>query len=116
MEVRVDVYVEDIRTGMRYTMNRAYFTEVATDENGHPVPVPYGLLLETETQKAEWEGALRRKEMAKKIFLTSQLCPSGRKTDAIARRGSLSRAGSPAPDVLRDQCSRACLYSTSSFS
>ena len=66
MEVRVDVYVEDIRTGMRYTMNRAYFTEVATDENGHPVPVPYGLLLETETQKAEWEGALRRKEMAKK--------------------------------------------------
>ncbi len=65
MEVRVDVYLEDIKTGMRYTMNRAYFTEVATDEDGRPVPIRYGLRLETEAQKAEWEGALRRKEMMK---------------------------------------------------
>ena len=65
MEVRVDVYLEDIKTGMRHTMNRAYFTEVATDGDGRPVPVRYGLKLETEAQKAEWEGALRRKEMMK---------------------------------------------------
>ncbi len=65
MEVRVDVYVEDLKSGMRYVMNRAYFTEVATDSEGNPISVPYGLKLETEAQKAEWEGALQRKEMAK---------------------------------------------------
>ena len=66
MEVRVDVYVEDIRTGMRYTMNRAYFTEVSTDDEGRPSPVRYGLKLEGEAQRAEWEGAVRRKAASKK--------------------------------------------------
>lgn len=64
MEVRVDTYVED-PDGMRRPINRAYITMVAVDENQHPTPVP-GLLLETEAQKAEWEGALKRKELHKK--------------------------------------------------
>ena len=63
MEVRVDTYVEDRRNGMRHIMNRAYFTEVCIDEDDTPVLVPYGLNVRTESEKAEWEGALKRREL-----------------------------------------------------
>ncbi len=63
MEVRVDVYVEIPATGMRYVVNRAYFTEVAIDDNGKPVKVPYGLELTNPSEEAEWNAALKRKEM-----------------------------------------------------
>lgn len=59
MEVRVDTYVEDYE-GVRRVINRAYIVMVAIDAEGNPVEVP-GLILETEAQKAEWEGALKRK-------------------------------------------------------
>ena len=61
MEVRVDTYVEN-KEGVRKAINRAYFVMVALDENDHPVPVPQ-LILETETEKAEWESAKRRREI-----------------------------------------------------
>ena len=60
MEIRVDTYVED-STGMRRPINRAYFTVVALDENDRPKEVPR-LVVESETEKAEWEGALKRRE------------------------------------------------------
>ena len=63
MEVRVDVYVEERETGIRRVINRAYFTEVHVDENGKPMPLQYGLSLETEAEKAEWEGAEKRLEI-----------------------------------------------------
>ena len=63
IEVRVDVYREDKETGMRYVVNRAYFTEVCVDETGTPNKVPYGLELTNESERAEWEAALKRKEM-----------------------------------------------------
>lgn len=58
MEVRVDTYVED-RHGMRKMINRAYVVMVAVDEYHKPVPVP-GLYVETESEKAEWEGGEKR--------------------------------------------------------
>ena len=61
MEVRVDVYIEDMN-GMRHPINRAYFSVVAMDENERPVEVP-GIVIETEAQKAEWEAGERRREM-----------------------------------------------------
>ena len=63
MEVRVDTYVEDKETGMRRSINRAYFTEVCVDDNGRPIPVRYGLLYETESEKAEKEFAEKRRRM-----------------------------------------------------
>ncbi len=63
MEVRVDTYVES-PDGMRRPINRAYITMVAIDENQKPTPIPQ-LILETDVQKAEWEGALKRKELQK---------------------------------------------------
>lgn len=61
MEVRVDTYVEN-REGVRKPINRAYFVMVALDENDRPTAVPK-LILETEAEKAEWEGAKKRREM-----------------------------------------------------
>ena len=52
MEVRVDTYVETL-DGMRHVINRAYVVMVAIDEEGKAVPVP-GLIVETESEKAEW--------------------------------------------------------------
>ncbi len=63
MEVRVDVYREDPKTGLRYVVNRAYFTEVTIDDEGKPVKVPYGLELSNPAEEAEWQAALKRKEM-----------------------------------------------------
>ena len=40
LEVRVDTYAEHTDDGMRYPINRAYFTMVALDENDKPRPVP----------------------------------------------------------------------------
>lgn len=61
MEVRVDTYVEN-QSGTRKAINRAYFVMVALNENDKPVPVPR-LTLETESEKAEWEAAQKRREM-----------------------------------------------------
>ena len=63
MEVRVDTYVEDLH-GMRRVINRAYVVIVAIDEQGHAVEVP-GLILETESERAEWEAGKRRYELRK---------------------------------------------------
>lgn len=61
MEVRTDAYVES-REGIRRPINRAYFTMVALDEEGHSKRVPR-LILETEVQRAEWEAGEKRREM-----------------------------------------------------
>ena len=64
MEVRIDSYVENL-DGMRRMINRAYVVMVAIDEKtGKAKPVP-GLIVETESQKAEWEGGIRRTQLRK---------------------------------------------------
>ncbi len=66
MEVRTDVYIEERETGLRRVINRAYFTEVHVDESGKPAAIRFGLKLESESDKAEWEGAMKRLEMRKR--------------------------------------------------
>lgn len=61
MEVRIDAYVED-RAGIRRSINRAYIVMVAVDQEGRAVQVPR-LELETEWERAEWEGGKRRYEL-----------------------------------------------------
>ena len=65
MEIRVDVYVENVANGERRQINRAYFTEVCVDDNGKPMEIEYGLELQNESEKAEWESALKRRELRK---------------------------------------------------
>ncbi|MGN0297951.1 MAG: acyl-CoA thioesterase [Lachnospiraceae bacterium] len=63
MEIRLDSYVEDMNN-FRRPINRAYFVMVALDENERPKQVPM-IELETEAQKAEWEGAIKRQQYRK---------------------------------------------------
>lgn len=63
MEVRVDTYVESM-DGMRKPINRAYLVMVAIDEDEQPIQVPR-LIVDTESQRAEWEGGNKRTELRK---------------------------------------------------
>lgn len=65
MEVRVDTYVKDLETGIRRVINHAYLICVHVDDNGKPIPVKYGLEVETLSEKAEWEGAIKRNVVRK---------------------------------------------------
>ena len=60
LEVRVDTYVEDVKSGLRSPINRAYVTEVSIDDEGHPQTVPFGLTLSGPGEEAEWEAAKKR--------------------------------------------------------
>lgn len=62
MEVKVDVYAEDVKTKkIKYT-SRAYLVYVALDENGNPKKIP-PLILETEEEKNEFARAQKRREI-----------------------------------------------------
>lgn len=63
MEVRIDTYVEEL-SGIRKPINRAYLVFVALDEHDKPVQVPR-LIVETESERAEWEGGIKRNEFRK---------------------------------------------------
>lgn len=65
MEVRVDAYLEAL-DGTRQPLNRAYITLVALDQYSHPCRIPYGIKIETEAQRGDFEGALKRIELRKK--------------------------------------------------
>ena len=65
MEVRVDTFVENVRTGERNSINSAYLTEVMVDSWGRPQPIPYGLELVNDGERTEWEAAKKRKEYRK---------------------------------------------------
>ncbi len=62
MEVRVDTYLEE-KDGTRRTINRAYLSLVGLDDNGCPKQIPYGIRIKTESQKGDYEGALKRMEL-----------------------------------------------------
>jgi len=62
MEVRVDVYCENLITGNVIKSNEAYLTYVALDKDGKPTQVP-ALYLNTEEERTEFEKASQRREM-----------------------------------------------------
>lgn len=62
MEVLVEVCSENYMTGITKSTNRAYMTFVALDEKGKPKQVP-GLIPENEEEKAEFEEAIKRREL-----------------------------------------------------
>jgi acyl-CoA hydrolase len=70
LEVRVDVAVENLQTGERKTSNTAYYTFVAVDQSGRPIPVT-PVLPETPQEQAWHEAALRRREL--RLLLSGRL-------------------------------------------
>ena len=73
MEVFLDVYVENPRTGKRTKCNEAIYTFVAVDQMGQSIDVPE-LLPETEVEKERYEGALRRRQLS--LILAGRLNPA----------------------------------------
>lgn len=62
MEVRIDVWAENMQNGERRYCNSAYYTFVAVDQSGRPIPV-VKVEPETEEEMEFYEGALRRREL-----------------------------------------------------
>jgi acyl-CoA hydrolase len=88
MEAEVNVWAEDTTSGERRKCNRAYYTFVAVDQNGRPIPVP-PLEPETDEERARYEGAARRREL--RLVLAGRLQPS----EATLLRDHLSLPADP---------------------
>lgn len=73
MEVFIDVWVEDHRTGKKTKCNEAIFTFVAVDQMGNTINVPE-LRANTDVEKQRFDGALRRKQLS--LILAGRMKPS----------------------------------------
>jgi acyl-CoA hydrolase len=62
MEVRLDVWAENIPSGTRDRSNDAFYTFVALNKQGKPIAVPE-IEPETEMDKKLFDGALRRRQL-----------------------------------------------------
>jgi len=72
MEVIIDVFVEDHRTGAKTKCNDAIYTFVAVDQMGSPIEAPE-LIPETDQEKERFEGALRRRQLS--LILAGKMKP-----------------------------------------
>ena len=72
LEVRLDVWAENIPSGARQKSNEAYYTFVAVDQSGRTIPVPE-LQTETEEEQKLYEGALRRRQL--RLILGGKMKP-----------------------------------------
>jgi len=62
VEVRLDVWAENIPSGVRLKSNEAYYTFVAIGQNNETIPVAE-LIPESDEEKELFAGALRRRQL-----------------------------------------------------
>ncbi|MEM9986602.1 MAG: acyl-CoA thioesterase [Bacteroidota bacterium] len=72
LEIRIDVAIESLTTGERKESNTAYYTFVAVDQSGRPIPVT-PVKPETKEEKALYESAQKRREM--RLLLAGRISP-----------------------------------------
>lgn len=72
VEVRLDVWGENVPTGERYKSNEAFYTFVALDAEGCKVNVPV-LVPQTEEEIMLFDGALRRRQL--RLILGGKMKP-----------------------------------------
>ncbi len=70
MEVQIDVWAEDTSTGTQRRCNRAYYTFVAVDQSGRPIPVA-AVAPETAEEQERYGAAARRREL--RLVLSGRL-------------------------------------------
>ncbi len=61
MEVALCVWAEDLRTGSKRLCTTSYYSYVAVDSKGKPVPVP-PVIPETKSEKQRYEEAQQRRD------------------------------------------------------
>lgn len=66
MEVAMQVWAENLRTGSRRLCTTSYYTFVAVDADGKPVPVP-DIITETEFEKQRYQQADERRKLRLKL-------------------------------------------------
>lgn len=76
VEVRLDVWAENIPSGTRAKSNEAYYTFVALDQNGSTIPVPE-LVPESDDELELFAGALRRRQL--RLILAGKMQPNDAK-------------------------------------
>ena len=62
MEVEIEVWAENNRTSERRHCNRAFYTFVAVDTDGRPIPVG-SVEPGTDEERERYEGAARRRDL-----------------------------------------------------
>ncbi|AWM13685.1 acyl-CoA thioesterase [Flavobacterium sp. NRK F10] len=72
LEIFIDVWCEDRKSGSRIKANEAIYTFVALDDDGNPVSIP-AIEPETELEKQRFEAALRRKQLS--LILSGKMKP-----------------------------------------
>ncbi|MEN3041412.1 MAG: acyl-CoA thioesterase [Bacteroidia bacterium] len=72
MEVYLKVFAQSLPSNEKRLSNEAYYTFVAIDQSGCPIPVP-PVDPQTEEEKRQYEGALRRREM--RLIMAGKLDP-----------------------------------------
>lgn len=70
MEVAIEVWAEDNGTGERRHSNRAFYTFVAVDQSGRPIPVVQ-IEPETDDERERYEAAGRRRQL--RLVLSGRL-------------------------------------------
>ena len=73
VEVRLDVWGQNIPSGTKVKSNEAYYTFVAVDQSGRTIPVP-AIEPETEEDKMLYAGALRRRQL--RLILGGKMHPN----------------------------------------
>lgn len=66
MEVAMQVWAENMRTGERRLCTTSFYTFVSVDADGRPVPVP-AIIPESDFEKERYEQAEDRRELRLKI-------------------------------------------------
>jgi acyl-CoA hydrolase len=73
MEVFIDVWIEDSKSGEKTKANEGTYTFVAVNETGKPILVPE-VIPETDLEKERFDAALRRKQLS--LLLAGKIKPS----------------------------------------
>lgn len=80
MEIAMEVWAENLRTGERRLCTTSFYTFVSVDADGRPVPVPR-IIPESDFEKERYEQAKERREMRLKISRQNKEAQQRHQTD-----------------------------------